>query len=31
MLRRAIEYKRANYPDSKLELMLAHEDLIVNL
>lgn len=31
MLKRAIEYRRANYPESKLNIFLAHEDLIINL
>jgi phosphoribosyl 1,2-cyclic phosphodiesterase len=31
MLKRAIEYKKANYPESELKLILAHEDLIVEL
>jgi len=31
MLKRAIEYRRANYPESKLNIFLAHEDLTINL
>ncbi len=31
MLKRAVEYKRANYPNSSLQLILAHEELIVDL